>query len=586
MQAVMWAILGATIGLAAFVDRQRARVSRIELKAGESYGNLDISLPKKWTVTVGEGEAGGHVVVQAVEPGPRQSARTIAIERERVNEFISPLEYLMRSVLWRSGEIRIDNAEDGPKVTSCKIDGWPGVLVAGERITRVRGELVSREEILACTVLPSRQVILISLQGPGPLNEPDRRLVQEVGEKMIIGGERLQDQHGGELELAGGTHLAVPGAFTIIPQADLNRTSRQLLYTADAHHWVSAELIPCLLLDARPQSVLGMLTLHDPRWQKGTPRTEGERRWRIDPPGVPGDAGWFPARAHLLAAENGQALLVIFHGSDAEDAEVYDAAWEEISAKAQFSEESELEALQKAGTDEVEKFTEQGLGKLLPEGRDDEWWLWYSETASHVIGWSNTVYRESSNKFTGKRITKWRGEYRKGLQSVQMFASDDDWRTYAMSLTISEMGEREINWVPSISQKFVIADRKIDGKDGPPMPKDFLPGGWLPLILSRVSSAPMLVQTESFIGYEQRLNAELLRLRIEPTEEEPRTIAGENAPMRCLKVQVNGSGEISRWYFKGDGELEQIDFPDGVRRVRDTEAGVGEHFAGDTQMLP
>jgi hypothetical protein len=42
----------------------------------------------------------------------------------------------------------------------------------------------------------------------------------------------------------------------------------------------------------------------------------------------------------------------------------------------------------------------------------------------------------------------------------------------------------------------------------------------------------------------------------------------------CLNVQVNGSSELMRWHFSNDDQLQQIDFADGVHRIRSDEQTV------------
>jgi hypothetical protein len=38
--------------------------------------------------------------------------------------------------------------------------------------------------------------------------------------------------------------------------------------------------------------------------------------------------------------------------------------------------------------------------------------------------------------------------------------------------------------------------------------------------------------------------------------------------MGCVTVNVNGSGQISRWWYSPDGSLRYIDFAGGLRAQR------------------
>ena len=62
---------------------------------------------------------------------------------------------------------------------------------------------------------------------------------------------------------------------------------------------------------------------------------------------------------------------------------------------------------------------------------------------------------------------------------------------------------------------------------------------------------------------------ELLTVLIRPAENAATThkADGETEPMRCLTAQVNGRGQVSRWYFRKTGELEYVGLSGGVRRV-------------------
>src|SRR5206468_2525652 len=98
----------------------------------------------------------------------------------------------------------------------------------------------------------------------------------------------------------------------------------------------------------------------------------------------------------------------------------------------------------------------------------------------------------------------------------------------------------------------------------------FVPGALLPLVMGKLklSGGPMLLRTESFLGCEALGLPEPLTILIRPDESATtRKAEGESQPMRCVTAEVNGTGTVTRWYFRQSGELEYVQFPGGVQRA-------------------
>ena len=97
-------------------------------------------------------------------------------------------------------------------------------------------------------------------------------------------------------------------------------------------------------------------------------------------------------------------------------------------------------------------------------------------------------------------------------------------------------------------------------EDSKSPPDQYIPGGLLPYVLGSLvtSDRPILLRTESFIGCEGA-NPDLLTLIAQ-------RIPGSTMP--CVTVTVNGTGQISRWYYDPDGTLRYIDFARGLRAQR------------------
>jgi hypothetical protein len=103
-------------------------------------------------------------------------------------------------------------------------------------------------------------------------------------------------------------------------------------------------------------------------------------------------------------------------------------------------------------------------------------------------------------------------------------------------------------------------------------------------------SAPMILRTESFpAGGGGAIGpAELLSVQLRPAAPDAATrkADGENEPMRCVIAEVNGTGRVSRWYFRKSGELECVEFPGGVRCVPSDQAAIGFDFGSEKRMTP
>jgi hypothetical protein len=53
-----------------------------------------------------------------------------------------------------------------------------------------------------------------------------------------------------------------------------------------------------------------------------------------------------------------------------------------------------------------------------------------------------------------------------------------------------------------------------------------------------------------------------------------------------VTVEVSGTGQLSRFYFKPDGSLDSIDYPDGLQQAISSETVVKFQFRGDGRMEP
>jgi len=86
MQGIMWVILGATIGVAALVDRQKA--SKLEVKLGEPVkldGGISIRLPAGWKEV--DTPSGSETLI-AVEDTAFDRAISVQLEQLSISDFL------------------------------------------------------------------------------------------------------------------------------------------------------------------------------------------------------------------------------------------------------------------------------------------------------------------------------------------------------------------------------------------------------------------------------------------------------------------------------------------------------------------
>jgi hypothetical protein len=53
-----------------------------------------------------------------------------------------------------------------------------------------------------------------------------------------------------------------------------------------------------------------------------------------------------------------------------------------------------------------------------------------------------------------------------------------------------------------------------------------------------------------------------------------------------MTVEVSGTGELSRFYFKSDGMLDSVDYAEDVQQIASEEAMIKLQFQGDARMMP
>ena len=95
------------------------------------------------------------------------------------------------------------------------------------------------------------------------------------------------------------------------------------------------------------------------------------------------------------------------------------------------------------------------------------------------------------------------------------------------------------------------------------------------------NSGPVTVDN-SGNGWTTSPRIDSMLIRLKPDEV---TVSGLESVVYST-VQVNGSGRVSRWYFRSTGELESIELPGKLQRVESDLHALRVDFGRDGQMSP
>jgi hypothetical protein len=617
MQGVMMLILGASVALAAAVASSARRANRVELSP-ESVTRRDVTvrLPQGWEVRKDSKDPA--VVVEAVEVATSEdddpdAARTVAVRLERLPAPASTLQYLVNNYELPEADADGEGRGDGMLVdwlTPIPIAGRDGMMMTAERGSRPRRRgrrSTLRKEVIATVVLPSLRAVVVHLEGAGKADANDHAVVKQIAAAITVGNEPELGKPGEVVTLVDGIRFAAPRAFAPVPEPDTSRTDRRLWPAVTAgktpgeieNRWQSIEVVGCLCPDfdagdpkqaERARSTLATLLLvRDPRLRDATVTSVGNKVWRAEPPQAAEGGDVLRARAYLMTDPSGRALLAVIYGGLGRTD--FDATWKDLAASVRFLPAADVATLEDVGTTEAARLRRSGYETLLAD-RDVQWWLWTRDDA--YIGWSSTDF--TARQLVGKKESRVRLDHGQRVSRVVHDFSYSDAGPRYESTVLREQsspGER----LQSTQQTTVIDGRLSTSykqatgattqlSAGDPPPPQFVPGALLPLVLGQLAREPMLLMTDSFPSREGIGPPQLLTLIIRPGDNTTRTAEGEATPMRCVTVQVNGVGALSRWYFRQSGELEIIEWPGGIRESVSDEKSVKNYFPKGDPLAP
>lgn len=578
----MWAVLGATVGIAALVNHEVRQALHIPLAPEEQFGTIVAQLPKDWEITPGSSDEPG-VIVRAKEPG--DGARQITVRRQRIEALISPEEFLLRDPIFEAMR------ETSLLIMPSPLADRPGMLGAGQWEGPLRnGVRETRKLSRICTIMPSRQALVLEMSGHGILTPADILLTQQIAAAMQTTGEAWPEEGVPTVELAGRIVAGVPEGYQAVVELDPNRISRSMIFADNDGQWSSVELIPCVFFSEDSADTLrSMLLPHGMRWLNARVSVEAPGVWRIDPT----QHSPYPRRAYLMSRPNGQAMLAIFRaGMDNEG--LISPAWAHIRSMTTIPDLTPYSSQVEAGISQAEHVREMGLASSIPT-RGDQWWLWYQNSAETYLGETRMRF-DPRDTWKVELQSKW--TLSNGAQAIlgHTFESDASMSTYRSSMQRVDNEDRPGRTYVRVFDRIYTLDQKVIRATltfGRPLrpweqaePDGYVPGGWLGLVLgAMVSADPVILQTDTLMGCEEFAPMAPLTVLVRPCEpgELPQEVRTQ-WPV-CLNVQVNGSSEVMRWHFSNDDQLQQVDFAGGIHRIRSDEQTVTS-FSRDPAGTP
>ncbi len=561
MQAVMWGVLAAMVGAAGLVDHQRRKSLEVKLGKPQTKRNLTIQLPEGWTSK--KSDADSPILFQLQDPVLR---RTLQVIRELHPEFVSPAQYLARS-FGKTTELKIE---------PLMIAGTPGSIARATLSfsddQEGSGDAVEVQIVAAATVLPSGHAISVQIVGAATPSQLDEDLVKRIAATIEAHGEPKLSDEG--LHLRGGTTIDVPDGWVGITPEDPNRSSREIrMQSVGANLWRGVTLVPVTLLpNDDPSDIATLCSAWDTDWRLSQTKLLGPRRWRVER----ANEAWSDyavSQIYVMGDPQGHGLMAIFEGSGSDDSWI-EPMWKALGDGTKFPQSSDLQPRLDAGAKIVSQIKEHGLNNFLGDVRPERWWLYCYVSPDHPIGWLHEepvpgVWRQSNeSRFTfpergnSSVLNQWEGneklnDYACSVQRKLFEPHGDETSHLRLSATIRN-GKIEL----SASGTDVESKESID-----PSPI-YLPGGWAGLLVGKLPEKPMILETDTFPGYEGAATSSLMQLIITPSSDVAHSGQPDAKPLRCMDVEVNGSGEISRWFFKSDGSLDSIDYADGFRRMK------------------
>ncbi len=558
MQSVLCGVLVVCLALAGWVSGRRRSLLVVVLDSPKNFSEIGVNLrvPRGWTDRAADGSIVIERPAQGVEP-----ERRLVVRRLRSRSLLSALEALQRCGMlqgkwWALPEV---SSQTSPVV----IAGWPGVMVT--LTGHSHGVDEARVVRVAAAVLPSRDIIALRLETFGTTEPFDADVIAGVGESISIDRLLPPAPVVGDVELGGGVHVNLPDHFLTLPRDDDWRTGLAL-HSDAASPCVGIELVPSVFLETEDaDSFATILSCRDPHRVIGPIEKLNGHTWVCRT--ISASEKTIVAD-YLVSQRDGQALLAEFH-ADASNAKYLDGLWSGMAASVRFPAQSDIAARLEKGAEAVAHL--HAVPPVILASSDDRFLYWDKRAGNNrlpVDFWLHPGDGAILGQFRMDAATL--GGNVTETKSSWWLANDLSSYEYEM---VEKAQTGEVG-----SQKTVLADGKIKtaagGHGSAPVaePPQFVPGSILPHMLARLRGEKLMLRTESCVIAGNAAARGLMTLLIDPCADHPHLVTTPDeqpTKMAAVRLSINGTGEISRWYFDLDGNLHLIELSEDVQLQRE-----------------
>jgi hypothetical protein len=158
---------------------------------------------------------------------------------------------------------------------------------------------------------------------------------------------------------------------------------------------------------------------------------------------------------------------------------------------------------------------------------------------------------------------------RPGDYSIQIQRSDAEAEPFSPFVNLFE---QSTNIADTVSTMVGMLEPTVVARSPAFVPSAAL-GGWL----AKLPDKPLALWTDRFASTRAELALSPLLLLVRPMDSPVRDL-------RCVQVEVSGTGQLSRWYFRTDGGLDHADFPGKLTVRPSTLAQVQSAMGNDPRL--
>jgi hypothetical protein len=194
LQAVMWLVFGASLGLAAYIDHRKSGELAVQWGEPRQLGRLTVRLPTGWEVEQDPGPPQALVAKDFDRQGRHR--RTLKITQEQQTGRPRGAEYYLENTVNLPDIDQIPNVEpfafpgegDGALVT---------LIIENAKALRRLHPQIPDAGMYACVVMPDGLTLTVQLTGEGTYGPSSRRLIRLVADRIQVTDTATATKPGG-----------------------------------------------------------------------------------------------------------------------------------------------------------------------------------------------------------------------------------------------------------------------------------------------------------------------------------------------------------------------------------------------------